>query len=346
MVPADLVVLAVGVRPDSELARAAGLVIGDRGGVRVDEQMRTSDPDIFAVGDAVEVRDRLTGAWTLVPLAGPANRQGRIAADAIFGRRSCYRGTQGSAVIRVFDMTAAATGASEKALKRSGTPYRKVYLHPNGHAAYYPGTHPMHLKLIFAPEGGHLLGAQAVGFDGVDKRIDVLATAIQAGMTVFDLEELELAYAPPYGSAKDPVNLAGFVAANLLRGDADAWYAEEWPDTVPRDGIVLDVRTAGEFGLWHIPGAVHIPINELRSRLHELEPHREQPIYVYCLSGFRSYLATRQLRQRGFARVFNLSGGLKTFMAFHHAPVVSAKPGAPWISYAEAGAEKSEIPLS
>ncbi len=332
---ADLVILAAGVRPESKLAREAGLAVGQRGGIRVDEHMRTSDPAIYAAGDAVEVRDAITGEWTLIPLAGPANRQGRIAADHIFGRDSRYRGSQGSAVIKVFDMTGGGTGASEKSLRRSGIHYRKIYVHPNGHAAYYPGTHPMHLKVLFTEDSGHLLGAQAVGFDGVDKRIDVLATAIHAGMTVYDLEELELAYAPPYGSAKDPVNIAGFVASNLLRGDVKPWYAEEWPALAEQGGVLVDLRTPKEFAAWHIPEAVNIPIGELRGRIDELEAYRDRSLYLYCLSGFRSYLGVRQLSQQGFEHVYNLSGGVKTFMAYHRNPLASGRPGGPWISYAE-----------
>lgn len=343
---ADVVVLAVGVRPETELARTAGLEIGERGGIRVDDHMRTTDPAIYAAGDAVEVRDAITGEWTLMPLAGPANRQGRIAADHICGRDSRFSSALGSAVIKVFDMTGGGTGASEKSLRRTGTAYRKVYIHPNGHAAYYPGTHPLHLKVLFTPDSGHLLGAQAVGFDGVDKRIDVLATAIRAGMTVYDLEELELAYAPPYGSAKDPVNMAGFVAANILRGDVHPWYAEQWPGVSERGGVLLDLRSPGEFATWHLPGAVNIPIAELRGRLDELNDYRQRAIYCYCLSGFRSYLGARQLMQNGFAEVYNLSGGVKTFMAYHRNPLASGRPGAPWIAYAEERAAQPGIPLA
>ncbi|WP_303908581.1 FAD-dependent oxidoreductase [Thiohalomonas denitrificans] len=332
---ADMAILAVGVRPEVKLAKEAGLEIGRCGGIRVDEHMRTSDPSIYAAGDAVEVRDAITGEWTLMPLAGPANRQGRIAADHIFGRESRYRSSQGSSILKVFDMTGGGTGVSEKSLRRAGIHYRKVYVHPNGHAAYYPGTHPMHLKLLFRADSGHLLGAQAVGFDGVDKRIDVLATAIHAGMTVYDLEELELSYAPPYGSAKDPVNIAGFVAANLLRGDVKPWYAEEWPALVEQGGVLVDLRTPKEFASWNIPGAINIPIGELRGRIGELDAYRDRGLYLYCLSGFRSYLGVRQLTQNGFERVYNLSGGVKTFMAYHHNPLASGRPGGPWISYAE-----------
>ncbi|MCB0127254.1 MAG: FAD-dependent oxidoreductase, partial [Caldilineaceae bacterium] len=259
---ADLVIMAVGVRPASSLAHSAGLAIGGRGGIQVDAHMRTSDPDIYAAGDMVEVTDTVTGEPTVIPLAGPANRQGRIIADHIFGRASAYRSTQGTAVLKVFDMTGGCTGASEKVLNRSHIPYRKIYIHPSGHAGYYPGTAPMHLKLLFAPDDGRVLGAQIVGYDGVDKRLDVFATALRAGMTVYDLEHLELAYAPPYGSAKDPVNMAGFVAANLLRGDVTFWYAEEYPEKTV-SGTIIDVRSEEEFAAWHIPGAINIPVGEL-----------------------------------------------------------------------------------
>ncbi|NCC36799.1 MAG: pyridine nucleotide-disulfide oxidoreductase, partial [Chloroflexia bacterium] len=225
---ADFVVLAAGVRPITSLAQQIGLEVGKTGGIKVDATMRTSDPHIYAAGDMVEVIDTVTGEPTLVALAGPANRQGRIVADQICGRDSTYTTTQGTAVVKIFAMTGGATGTSEKTLRRLGRAYRKVYLHPAGHASYYPGTAPMHVKLLFAPEDGRVLGAQIVGYDGVDKRLDVFATAIRAGMTVFDLERLELAYAPPYGSAKDPVNMAGFLAANLLRGDVAFWYPDEY----------------------------------------------------------------------------------------------------------------------
>jgi pyruvate/2-oxoglutarate dehydrogenase complex dihydrolipoamide dehydrogenase (E3) component/rhodanese-related sulfurtransferase len=313
--PAQLVVLGVGVRPESKLAVAAGLEVGPRGGIRVNEHLQTSDPDIYAVGDATEVKDFVTGESTQVPLAGPANRQGRIAADHIFGRAARYRGTQGTAIVRVFERTAALTGASEKVLKRANRPYRKVYVHPTHHAGYYPGAEAMTLKLLFDPETGKVLGAQAVGGAGVDKRIDVLAVAIQAGLTVFDLEEMELAYSPQYGSAKDPINMAGFVAGGLLRGehpqvDVEAVLA------VPngRHPFVLDVRTPQEFDAGHVPDAVNIPVDDLRSRLGELPHDRE--IAVYCQVGQRGYLATRILRQAGFDAV-NVSGGYKTYRLLH-----------------------------
>jgi NADPH-dependent 2,4-dienoyl-CoA reductase/sulfur reductase-like enzyme/rhodanese-related sulfurtransferase len=305
--PAQLVVLGVGVRPEAALATAAGLTLGATGGIRVDEHLRTSDPDIFAVGDAIEVNDAVLSKPTRIPLAGPANRQGRIAADNAFGRTSRYRGTQGAAIVGVFEMTAAAVGASEKTLKRAGVEFRKIYVHPADHAGYYPGAEGMSLKLLFEPGSGRILGGQIVGGRGVDKRIDILSVAIQARMTVFDLEEMELAYAPQYGSAKDPINMAGFVAAGLLR-DEHPQIAAESLGTV--DAMILDVRTAEEFGLGHVPGAINVPVDELRSRLAELP--RDRDIVAYCQVGQRGYLATRILTQAGF-RVRNLSGGYKTY---------------------------------
>jgi NADPH-dependent 2,4-dienoyl-CoA reductase/sulfur reductase-like enzyme/rhodanese-related sulfurtransferase len=311
---ADLVVMAVGVRPESALASAAGLQLSERGAVITDERMRTSDPAIYAVGDSVQVTDTVTGEPVVVPLAGPANRQGRIAADVIAGRDSSYSSTQGTGIVRVFELTAGMTGVTERTLQRLGRPYRKVHVHPNGHASYYPGTHAMHLKVLFDPEDGLILGAQAVGVDGVDKRIDVLAVALRAGMTIEDLEHLELAYAPPYGSAKDPVNMAGFVGGNLLRGDVALWYAEEWPH-LPEDAVLLDVRSATEHAEWAIPGSILIPHKELRGRLDEVPAGA--PVYVYCRSGFRSYLAQRILVQSGWPDARTLAGGELTFRAVH-----------------------------
>ncbi len=329
---ADLVVLAVGVRPDTRLADKAGLPIGPGGGVRTDAHMRTTDPDIYAVGDMVEVTDTITGEAALVSLAGPANRQGRVAADHICGRDSVYRSTQGTAVLKVFDMVGGGTGASERSLNRSGMAYRKVYLHPSGHASYYPGTAPMHIKILFEPDGGRLLGAQVVGFDGVDKRLDVFATAIRAGLTVYDLEHLELAYAPPFGSAKDPVNMAGFLASNLLRGDHRFWYAEDYPMRT-NEGTLVDVRTEIEYTEWHIPGAVNIPLGELRQRVGELPTHK--PLFVYCRVGFRGYLAYRILVQRGFGHVCNLAGGSLTFSSYHRTVYSTGEATYPFVAHAE-----------
>ncbi|MBN2024990.1 MAG: FAD-dependent oxidoreductase [Pirellulales bacterium] len=303
-------VLAVGVRPEVTLARDAGLDLGPCGGIAVDEHLRTSDPDIFAVGDAVEVRDVVSGRETLIPLAGPANRQGRLAADNILGRASVYRGTQGTAICKVFDLAIGMTGLSEKALRKAGIQYEKVYVHPLHHAGYYPGAVPMCLKLLFSPDDGRVLGAQAVGREGIDKRIDVLAAAIQARMTVFDLEEIELAYAPPYGSAKDPVNYAGFVAANALRGDGPLCHVEEVL-SLRDDQLPLDVRMADEVAGGTIPGARHIPLGELRDRLGELP--RDKEILAFCQIGLRGYLACRILAQHGF-RCRNITGGYKTYL--------------------------------
>jgi NADPH-dependent 2,4-dienoyl-CoA reductase/sulfur reductase-like enzyme/rhodanese-related sulfurtransferase len=300
--PADLVILALGVRPETGLAKMAGLEIGARGGIRVDEHMITSNPDILAVGDAVEVKDFVTGEWSLIALAGPANRQGRIAADVIAGRDSRYRGTQGTSIIGVFGTTVAWTGASEKTLRRLGdTDWEKVYLCPNSHAGYYPGAEPIAMKVIFRKSDGRLLGAQAVGMDNVDKRISALALAIQMGATVYDLEEAELCYAPQFGSAKDPVNFAGMVAAGVLRGDMPLAHWE-----AAGGAFVLDVREPEEVALEPVPGALGIPLAEVRARLDELPRDRE--ILVTCRSGQRAYLATRILLQHGY-RARNLSGG-------------------------------------
>ena len=304
----DLVILAIGVRPETALAKAAGLELGARGGIRVDEQMRTSDANIWAVGDAVEVKDVVTGEWTLIPLAGPANRQGRIAADGICGRDSKFRGVQGTAICGLFGLAVASTGASEKSLLRAGiTDYEKVYLHPANHVGYYPGAKPINLKLIFRKSDGRILGAQAVGEEGVDRRIDVIATAIQFGGTVFDLEESELCYAPQFGAAKDPVNFAGMIAANVLRGDLPL---ADWKELLPNSAVLLDVRDPDEFEEGHIPGAINLPLNKLRDRLHELPRDRE--LWLYCRVGQRGYYAARLLMQHGF-QAKNLSGGYLTY---------------------------------
>jgi NADPH-dependent 2,4-dienoyl-CoA reductase/sulfur reductase-like enzyme/rhodanese-related sulfurtransferase len=301
--PADIVILAIGVRPDVTLAKTAGLLIGDRGGIRVDEHMHTSDPDIFAAGDAVEVRDYITGEWSLVALAGPANRQGRIIADVICGRESRYRGTQGTSIIGLFGATAAWTGVSEKTLKRLGdTDYEKIYFYPNSHAGYYPGARPIAMKIIFRKSDGRLLGAQALGFDGVDKRISALAAFLQMGATIYELEEAELCYAPQFGSAKDPVNFAGMIAGDVLDGYMPLTH---WDSA--KKGFMLDVREPVELSVEHVPGAVNIPLGQLRSRLDDLP--RDQEISVFCRSGGRSYLATRILLQNGF-NVKNISGGM------------------------------------
>jgi NADPH-dependent 2,4-dienoyl-CoA reductase/sulfur reductase-like enzyme/rhodanese-related sulfurtransferase len=311
----DLVILAIGVRPAAGLAREAGLEIGERGGIRVDDQMRTSDERIWAVGDAIEVKDFVLGQWTTLPLAGPANRQGRIAADVILGRDARFRGTQGTAICKVFDMTVAVTGASEKALKRCGirnkpASFEKIYLHPGHHAGYYPGAKPITIKLLFSIDDGKILGAQAIGEEGVAKRIDVIATAIQMGATVFDLEEAELCYAPQYGTAKDPINIAGMIAANYLRGDAPLIH---WNNVDPGRQTVLDVRDPDEFNADHLDGAINIPLGQLRQRMAELNHQNE--ILTYCAVGQRSYYASRALRQYGF-NARNICGGYKSLVAY------------------------------
>ena len=310
----QLAVLGVGVRPENKLAVEAGLDIGPRGGIRVNTHLQTSDPDIFAVGDAVEVTDFLFGGPTQIPLAGPANRQGRIAADNALGKEGRYRGTQGTAIVGVFEVTAAMTGASEKSLRQNNRPYRAIYVHPANHAGYYPGAEQMTIKLLFDPENGRVLGAQIVGGAGVDKRTDVIAMAIQSGMTVFDLEEVELAYAPAFGSAKDPINMAGFVAANLLRGDHPQVDVATLLAMPLKDRpFLLDVRTPTEFSAGYIEGAVNIPVDNLRDRLSELP--RDKQIAAYCQVGQRGYIATRILIQSGF-NVVNVSGGYKTYRLF------------------------------
>lgn len=304
----DLVILAIGVRPETKLAQSAGIKLGPRGGIAVDPQMRTSDPNIWAVGDAVENLDVISGQSVLMPLAGPANRQGRVAADSICGRDSKFRGVQGTAICGLFGLAVASTGASEKALKRAGiTDFEKVYLHPNHHVSYYPGAHPIHLKLLYRKSDGRILGAQAVGKESVDRRIDVIATAIQFGGTVHDLEEAELCYAPQFGGAKDPVNFAGMIAANNLRGDLPL---ADWSQIGESARQLLDVRSPEEFEQGHVPGAQNIPVEQIRSRLGELKKDRE--IWVYCGVGQRAYYATRILLQHGF-QARNLPGGFRTY---------------------------------
>lgn len=316
-IDADAVIMAIGVRPENKLAKDAGLDIGVTGGIKVNSFMQTSDESIYAVGDAVEVKDLITGKPALIPLAGPANRQGRIAVDNIYGLKREYRDTQGSAVCKVFDLTFAMTGLSEKQAVKNAIRYDKVYVHPANHASYYPGATSISLKMIYDPDTGRVLGAQAVGLDGVEKRIDVFAVAIRAGMTVYDLEEMELCYAPPYGSAKDPVNYAGFVAANLLRGHSEHFHANEVLALKP-DQRLLDVRTLEEVQAGMIPGAVHIPLHELRQKQSELSPEKEY--MIYCQAGLRGYLAYRILKQRGF-RASNLDGGYKTYCMFNQTAV-------------------------
>jgi NADPH-dependent 2,4-dienoyl-CoA reductase/sulfur reductase-like enzyme/rhodanese-related sulfurtransferase len=309
--PADLAILAVGVRPETELAAGAGLQIGSRGGIVVDAQMRTSDPGIWAIGDAVEVPDVVTGQDTVLPLAGPANRQGRVAAESIAGRMTNFRGIQATAVVGVLGLTVASTGATEKGLQRAGvTNFEKVYLHPGHHASYYPGARPIHLKLLFSVPDGRILGAQAIGLEGVEKRIDVIAMALQLRGTIYDLAEAELCYAPQFGAAKDPVNVAGMLAANVLNGDMPV---ANWRDLERTDALLLDVREPDEFAEGHIPNAINLPLSQMRKRYAELPKNRN--IWTYCRVGQRAYFATRFLSQHGY-RSLNLSGGYTTYQAF------------------------------
>jgi len=306
------VVSAIGVRPETALAEQAGLALGERGGIAVDGTLRTSDPDIYAIGDAIETEDRILETRRLVPLAGLANKQGRLAADHIAGKEARFPGALGTSIVRVFDLSVASTGANEKSLGAQGVPYEKSYTHPASHAGYYPGAVPMVIKLLFDPGDGRVLGAQIVGIDGVDKRIDVLSTAIHGRMTVEDLTRLELAYSPQYGTGKDAVNIAGYVAANVVQGDVDLFHADEVERRVDEGGFLLDVRTVGEYERGHLEGAVNIPIDELRNRLDDIP--RERPVLVYCHTGIRSYTACRMLTLSGY-RSRNLSGGLMVYCA-------------------------------
>lgn len=310
-IEADFGVVCIGVRPDNKLAVDAGIECGPRGGILTTANMQTNDPDIYAVGDVVQTVCAVTGDPTQIPLAGPANRQGRIASDHIFGRDSTYRGTQGTAVVGVFGKTAAMTGLSEKVLKSKGLAYEKVYLFPTDRAGYYPGAQGMMIKLLFDPDSGRILGAQAVGTTGVDKRIDVIAMAIQAKMTVFDLEEAELCYAPQYGHAKDPINMAGFIASGVMRGDQPIVHADWVNQQSPDELFLLDVRSPEEFAKGHVPGATNIPIEQLRDRLTEVPKDRK--IASYCAVGMRGYLATRVLLQHGL-KAMNMSGGYRRWL--------------------------------
>jgi len=312
-IEAELAVLAVGVMPDTALAKAAGLILGVRGSILVNARMQTSDPNIYAVGDAVQVRHGVTGQDTLISLAGPANKQGRIAADNICGGSSVYKASYGSSVIKLFDMTAASTGLNERAAQAAKLNYRKVILSPGSHAGYYPGGKAMTLKLLYEKGTLRILGAQIVGFDGVDKRIDVIATAMQAGLNALALKELDLAYAPPYSSAKDPVNMAGFIIENLETGKVKQFYYEDL-DHLPSNAILLDTRTDGEYARGHAPGFINIPLDSLRERLNDLP--RRKPVYVMCQSGLRSYLACRILSQNGF-ECYNFAGGYRFYESNH-----------------------------
>lgn len=310
-VETDLVLLAIGVRADNELAKKAGLELAANGSISVDELMRTNDPDIYAVGDAVIVEDFISGQKASLPLAGPANRQGRMVADLIAGRSGVYEGTQGTMICKVFDLAAGATGNNEKQLKKNGMEYDKVYIHPNSHASYYPGAETLSMKLLYHPTTGKVLGAQAIGKEGVDKRIDVLATAIRAGLTVFDLQNLELCYAPPFSSAKDPVNMAGFTAANVIKGDLKQLFIEDLDQLDPEKDFLVDIRTEEEYALGTIHNAALIPLDSIRDRLKEFP--RDKRIVLFCRAGLRGYIGCRILMQHGFGKVYNLSGGYLTW---------------------------------
>ena len=313
----EMVILAIGVKPEVKLARQAKLEIGETGGIKVNEELQTSDPDIYAIGDAIEVRDFALDNPTLIPLAGPANKQGRMVADNICGRNRQYNGTQGTAILKVFDLTVAMTGASEKALAKTNMEYEKLYIHPANHVGYYPGAKQMCIKLLFTRPEGKILGTQIVGSRGVDRRIDIFAVAIRAGLTVFDLQELELAYAPPYGSGKDAVNMAGFAASNILEGTKEVVHWNQLDDA----DYILDVRTTGEFKRGNVPSSVNIPVDEIRNRLNELP--KDTAINVYCGVGIRSYIACRILMQNGFiAR--NISGGFITYCSYQNKEVMDS----------------------
>lgn len=306
----DILIMAIGVRPETKLAKEAGLQIGALGGIYTNDSMQTSDPSIYAVGDAIEEKDFVTGAQTLVPLAGPANRQGRMAADNMLGRNETYQGTQGTAICKIFDLAVASTGKNEKQLKREGVEYEKVYVHTASHASYYPGAEIVSFKMLFEPSTGKILGAQAVGKDGVDKRIDVMAVAQRAGMTVEQLQHLELTYAPPYGSAKDVINQAAFVASNIIKGDAAPIHFDKVTN-LNDNQVLLDVRNPAELeNVGFVSGAINIPVDQLRQRMNELPKDKE--IIIYCQVGLRGNVAYRQLVNNGF-KARNLIGGYRTF---------------------------------
>ncbi|BAU28465.1 CoA-disulfide reductase [Aneurinibacillus soli] len=324
----DMILLAIGVEPENQLAKDAGLALGVRNATKVNATLQTTDPSIYAIGDAIEVTDFVSGKPTMIPLAWPANRQGRLVADHINGLDVAYRGTMGTSIAKVFDLTVASTGMNEKALQRLSIPYEAVHIHPNSHAGYYPGASPISLKLLFNREDGTIYGAQAVGRDGVDKRIDVIAVAIKAGMTVRDLPDLELSYAPPYSSAKDPVNMAGYVALNIMDGLSDIVQWHQIDDIVADGGLLIDVREPIEREMGFIPGSINIPLGDIRERMDEIP--KEKPVYVSCQVGLRGYLAARILRQYGY-QVYNVDGGYKTYSnAFQpqkHQPVATNDSG-------------------
>jgi CoA-disulfide reductase len=310
----DMTILSIGVRPENELAKTAGLELGERGGIVVNEFLQTSNEDIYAVGDAVEVVDYINGTKAMIPLAGPANRQGRIAANNMMGKKEIYQGTLGTSIAKVFDLTVAATGANEKTLKRLSVNYEVVHIHPSSHAGYYPGAAPIALKVIFDKETGKIFGAQAVGADGVDKRIDVIATAIKGGLTVEDLTNLELSYAPPFSSAKDPVNMAGYVATNIMEGELEHIQWHQVNQIVSEGGLLIDVREPMEREFGFIKGSINISLNDLRNKLNDIP--KDKTVYVSCQVGLRGYLASRILKNNGY-HVKNVDGGWKTYSSVY-----------------------------
>ncbi len=321
-ISADIVILSIGVRPETRLAKDAGLEIGTTGGIKVNKYMQTSDQDIYALGDAVEVTNIVTGKPVLIPLAGPANKMGRIVADNIvYGNLHTYEGSIGTGIAKVFDLTVASTGANSKLLKREGIEYLSSYTHSASHAGYYPNPLPLSIKILFSPSNGRLFGAQVVGFDGVDKRIEMFSQVVRNSGTIYDLMEIEHAYAPPFSSAKDPVNMAGFVADNILKNRVKIFHWREIEKLVSEDDFLLDVRTNEEFNFSHIPSSVNIPVDELRLRLDEVPSNKR--ILVYCAVGLRGSIAYRILLQKGYSNVLNLSGGYKTYSAAMHLPVAT-----------------------
>lgn len=310
----DMIILSIGVRPENTLAIDAGLHVGERGGIQVNEYLQTNDENIYAIGDAIEVTDYINGKPTMIPLAGPANRQGRIVANNIYGKKETYKGTLGTSVAKVFDLTVSTTGNNEKILKRLGIDYEVIHIHPSSHAGYYPGAFPIALKLIFDRKSGKIYGAQAVGEDGVEKRIDVIATAIKGNLTVEDLTEIELAYAPPFSSAKDPVNMAGYVATNIMYGDVDTIQWHEVDQIIADGGLLIDVREPIEREMGYIKGSINIPLGDIRERLHDIP--KDKTVYVSCQVGLRGYLASRILSENGY-EVKNVDGGWKTYSSVY-----------------------------
>ncbi|SFA77975.1 MULTISPECIES: CoA-disulfide reductase [unclassified Bacillus (in: firmicutes)] len=311
----DMAILSIGVSPENKLAIMAGLDVGERGGIQVNEFLQTNDSNIFALGDAIEVKDYINGNAAMIPLAGPANRQGRIVANNVYGKNEKYKGTLGTAIAKIFDLAVAATGLNEKQLKQLGKKYQAVHIHPSSHAGYYPGAAPIALKLLFNPDSGTIYGAQAVGEDGVDKRIDVIATAIKGNLTVYDLTEIELSYAPPFSSAKDPVNMAGYVASNMMEGDVSTVQWDEIDEIAENGGLLIDVREPIEREMGFIKGSINIPLGEIRDRLDEIP--KDKTIYVSCQVGLRGYLASRILSENGYD-VKNLDGGWKTYSSVYN----------------------------